>query len=335
MKFRYILILLGIIVFFSCNRNPLKIDVSDINVNIQLKRLEKDLFETADDKFKQTGWLNEKHGEFFDIFTYRMIQIGGSEDSLFGSYLNAFKKDTFIVGVYNESMKLYDDLAWLEKDLSEAFKHYNYYFPQKNIPEIYTCVSGFNQSVVTAENTIGISLDKFLGADCEYYAGLMLPVYKRRSMHKDKILSDVMLGWAYTEFGYNDSIDNLLGEMIYHGKIMYFMDAMLPEHPDSLKIGYTAKQLDFCKANEVGFWTFFVERKLLFSTELHVKRRYIKDAPYTADFSADSPGRTGIWMGWQIVRSYMKKHPEITLEALMDNDNYQAILNRSGYDPVD
>lgn len=333
MKISSILIILGFVVLTACQRNRLKIDVSDSRVKIKLNRLEKDLFELPDEQFESVGWLEEKHGDFFKIFTYKMIRIGGSGDSLFIPMLNKFRKDTFVRQVYDKTINIYDDISWLEEGFTDAFRHYNHYFPDKKIPKIYTCVSGLNQSIVTAGNTIGISLDKYLGVDCEYYPQMMTPQYKQRNMHKDKILPDVMLGWAYTEFAYNDSKDNLLSQMIYHGKMMYFLDAMLPDQPDTLKIGYTAKQLDFCELSEEGFWTFFMEQKLLFSTEQYVKRRYIRDAPYTADFSAQSPGRTGIWVGWQIVRSYMDRHRGVTLKELMNNDDYQSILNQSGYAP--
>jgi len=61
--------------------------------------------------------------------------------------------------------------------------------------------------------------------------------------------------------------------------------------------------------------------------------RFIGPAPFTSSFTNDSPGRTGSWLGWQIVRKYMKKNPEITLPELMKDDDYQKILNDSGYSP--
>jgi hypothetical protein len=38
--------------------------------------------------------------------------------------------------------------------------------------------------------------------------------------------------------------------IISQGKLMYFVDAMLPDMHDSLKIGYTAAQLKWCQNNE-------------------------------------------------------------------------------------
>jgi len=125
----------------------------------------------------------------------------------------------------------------------------------------------------------------------------------------------------------------LLDNMIQQGKLMYFVDAMLPEMHDSLKIGYTKLQLDWCKKNEAQMWSQLIEYKMLYSNKRMDIIRYINASPTTSGFPLESPGRTGVWIGWQIVRQYMKKFPETTLADLMQNSNYQQILNDSKYFP--
>jgi uncharacterized protein YjaZ len=121
--------------------------------------------------------------------------------------------------------------------------------------------------------------------------------------------------------------------MIQEGKIMYFVDATLPDMHDTLKIGFTKRQLDFCKKSEAMMWTYLAEHKQLYTTDRMSIKRYMDDGPFTASFTNDSPARTGVWLGWQIVRSYMKQHPETTVADLMNNQDFQAILNQSGYQP--
>ena len=121
--------------------------------------------------------------------------------------------------------------------------------------------------------------------------------------------------------------------MIHQGKLMYFVDAMLPEMHDSLKIGYTKLQLDWCKKNEAQMWSQLIEYKMLYSNKRMDIIRYINASPTTSGFPLESPGRTGVWIGWQVVRQYMKKFPEKTLADLMQNSNYQQILNDSKYFP--
>jgi len=47
----------------------------------------------------------------------------------------------------------------------------------------------------------------------------------------------------------------------------------------------------------------------------------------------ESPGEVGNWMGWQIVKSYMNRHPETTLQELVALDDMQEILSKSRYKP--
>ncbi len=332
MKRTFLLLCLTII-FFSCTRNPLKINVSSVSVDVKIKHLDVDLLKLKQDQMVAAiPVLKSSHGEFFDLFTYRMISIGGSEQANFPELLYLFVSDTLIRELETNVAEKIDTIK-LRKDLEMAFRHYRYYFPEKQIPAVYTCISGFNQSVVTANMLIGISLDKYLGADSPFYQQLGLPAYKRRNMHQEKMVPDALYGWAVTEWPKTDNANNLLSQMIYEGKMLYFMDAMLPEMNDTLKIGYTKKQLDYCLKSESSMWTFLAEQKLLFSTDRMTIKRFIDDGPYTTAFTEQSPARTGAWLGWQIVRSYMNQNKEVNLADLMDNTDFQGILNQSGYRP--
>ncbi len=330
---RFFLLLCLTVISFSCTRNPLKINVSTVVIDLKVKHLDMDLLKLEKDQMEAAiPVLKSSHGEFFDLFTYRMISIGGSEQENFPEMLYSFVSDTLIRELETNVAENIDTVQ-LRKDLELAFKHYKYYFPEKEIPVVYTCISGFNQSVVTAENIIGISLDKYLGADSRFYRQLGLPVYKRRNMHPEKIVPDAMYAWAVTEWPKADNANNLLSQMIHEGKMLYFMDAMLPEILDTLKIGFTKNQLDYCRKNEASMWTFMAEQKLLFSTDRMSIKRFIDDGPYTTTFTDQSPARTGAWLGWQIVRSYMKQDKDVELADLINNADSQGILNQSGYRP--
>ena len=321
------------VVLSSCTRNPLKINLSGVHIDLKVKHLDVDLLKLKQEDIQAAiPELKASYGEFFDIFTYRMISIGGTEQENFPDLLYSFVSDSLIRKLeVNVEEKV--DTVQFRKELEMAFKHYKYYFPAKDLPVIYTCISGFNQSVVTSEMLVGISLDKYLGAESHFYQQLGLPVYKRRNMHPQKMVSDLMYAWAVTEWPKADNGNSLLSQMIHEGKIMYFVDAMLPDLPDSLKIGFTNKQLNFCNKSEASMWTYLAEHKLLFSTDRMSIKRFMDDGPYTSAFTDQSPARTGIWMGWQIIRSYMKQNKDVKLADLMNNSDFQLILNQSGYQP--
>ncbi|MCW0484188.1 hypothetical protein [Gaoshiqia sediminis] len=317
---------------FSCHQDPLKVDVSDIDVHLQLKSLDDALFGARDRLPEELSSIEAEFANLLPLFTYQMIRIGGPENPDYTAHLQSFLDDSLLLELKEKVDQTFHKER-LERELTDAFRHYRYYFPERLIPEVYTCVSGFNQSLVLTDSLIGISLDKYIGTDCEYYTQLGLPRYKIRNMHPEKVVPDVMYAWGLSEWPFEEIAPHLIDRMIYEGKLLYFVDAMLPDVADTLKIGFTNKQLEFCRAREDAMWTYLAENKLLFSTERMDVKRYIDDAPYTSSFTADSPGRTGAWLGWQIVRSYMKKNPETTLKELMAETHYQGILNRSGYQP--
>lgn len=322
-------------IFVSCNRNRLNVDLSDISIEMEIKRFDQDLFNIDTLKIEsEVSRLKEQYGEFFDIFTYKVIGIGGTETEGFYDLLKIFVADTLILNVKSLVDKEFYDLNNQEEDLIKAFSYYQFHFPNNKIPKIYTCISGFNQSIVTAENLVGISLDKYLGEDCTYYPMLQIPNYKIEKMYKERIIADVMYSWALTEYPKTEEESHLLSHMIYEGKLMYFVDAMLPDVHDSVKIGYSKKQLDWCYNNEGQMWTNLIEQNRLYITGSMDIKRLIGDAPYTNGFPLESPGRAGVWIGWQIVRKYMGKHPEISLIDLFELDDSQKLLNDSGYYPL-
>ena len=318
----------------GCSGGRKQVDLTGLDPGIEIKRLEQDLFAIDLDSIpEQLPPLIDKYGEFFDIFNYYLIRAGDPGSAAYAEHLKRFLTDFDIYRLRNEAESVFYDMSETEAGLNEAFSYYMFYFPGYTIPTIYTYISGFNQSLITAEGILGIGLDKYLGRDHFFYSQLQLPRYQRYNMHPDKILSDCMITWAMTEFEFDDSVDNLLSHMVYQGKLLYFADAVLPGQHDTLKTGFSPDELEWCKRNEAQMWTYIVENKLLFTTDARTIDRFINPGPFTAEFSRESPARAIVWLGWQIVDSYMKRHKDVSLEELMLNDDYQGILNGARYRP--
>jgi hypothetical protein len=333
-KMKYFLIFVFAVLLISCKHDPLDVNVSGIDVNLKINRLEKLLFVNDTSKFsKNLEFIRNTHAGFFDIYTKHVLKIGTSEAPGFENYLGSFVSDTVISRVADSVQYIFNDFHSIEKQLNSGFRHYKYYFPDKSVPEIYTCVTGFNQSVFTSNFGVGIGLDKYLGDDCIFYKYLGIPQYKSVNMHPGKIAPDLFYSLFITEYPYLDSINNLLSNIIYQGKAIYFTKAMCPDLPDSIIMGYSSKQLKWCKDNEQQMWSFLIEKKLLYDFERLTLQKFIGDAPFTNTFSKESPGRAGSWLGLRIIQSFMNKNPKVTLKELVQMNNAQLILNRSGYFP--
>ena len=88
-------------------------------------------------------------------------------------------------------------------------------------------------------------------------------------------------------------------------------------------------------ANESYIWRYFIERELLFSTDLKLSGRFITPAPfskfYLEDIDAESPGRLGQYIGWQIVRAYMQQNDVSLKDMLLKSP--EEIFNNSKFKP--
>src|ERR1035437_3778497 len=309
-------------IFLSCQRNPLKINVSKVDLSLSIKRLDRDIFKvTPENKQIAIKELSQAYGLFFVDYNENILALGNPSDSLYSTYLNTFLTDSMRVISRIKIDSVFNDMSGLLKKLEDGFRHYKYYFPNNQIPQIITIISGFNQSVVMTRDAIGISLDNYLGAKCPFYVMLGLPEYKRQNMYSDKIPTDVLYNWGISEFGFSESKNDLISNMIYQGKMLYFLDAMFPEEPDYLKFGDKPEKLEWCQKNESVMWTYMIEHRLLFTTDWMNIVRFVGPAPFTAVFTTDSPGRAGAWLGWQIVRKYMNKNSGISLQALMSEND--------------
>ncbi|MFV0365331.1 MAG: hypothetical protein ACK5JS_02360 [Mangrovibacterium sp.] len=317
----------------SCEKNKFqRVDVSQVHTDYQFQDFDQDLFSYSHIDSAAILKLRAKYPMALPIFTTEIVRIGYPEDKGVDELLSSFVTDTTMRHVKS----LVDERInkkKLDKSLNEAFKYYKHYFPQAVIPEVFTCVSGFNQSMVMTDSVLGIGLDKYLGRDCEYYPRLGVNSYQQLNMYPEKVVADAVYAWSTVQFPFVGYGHQLIDKMIYEGKLQYILDATLPNTPDSVKIGYTERQLLFCENSEKDMWRYLAEHKMLFSTNRMDVVRYTSDAPYTSSFSAQSPGRVGCWLGWQIVRSYMEQHPEVTLNELMAEKETKTILNKSAYQP--
>ncbi|PCH92068.1 MAG: hypothetical protein COB85_08530 [Bacteroidetes bacterium] len=322
-----------ILVMNGCSVNNLDVDVSDIVVELKFKRFEKDLFEIDLEKMEiGVSRLNSEYGLFFDLFTRRIVNIGGADNPNLAISLRGFITDPQIIEVFGATQKLYADIEQLKSELLQAFKYYRYYFPNLYIPNVVTFVSGFNYAIVTTDSILGIGLESYLGKESKYYRMLGYPRYKSLNMNSSAIVPDCMRMIASSDYELSESQKDLLSQMIHEGRILYFTEAMLPNMHDSLIIGFTAAQVEWCWENEKNMWTFYLNKEVLYSTEHTENIKYIGEGPFTSGFSNESPARTGQWVGWQVVRSFMNSN-EVSLKELMEEEDLQSILTRSNYKP--
>ncbi|MFN8208142.1 MAG: hypothetical protein U0T82_12135 [Bacteroidales bacterium] len=331
-----IFLFLALVVLVSCTDHSKKNIPPDNKVSIEILRFEQDLFRLpADRKDMMAGIdsLSGKYGEFLSIFNAAVLKVPDITDPLYPDVLDAYLADRSINTIRLACDSVFRNLNPFQEELSEAFSYYHMEFPEKSVPRVVTFISGLNQSFISSDSLLGIALDKYLGLNHPIYGQAFLPLYQRRSMIADRMVPDCMRAWALTEFPAGDSVRNILDHILYEGRILYFQEQLIPGIEDSLLCGFSKEQMNWCKAYENRMWTYLVEKKVIFQTDAFSIAKFVQDGPFTKDFSNESPARAAVWIGYRIVSSYMKRHPDLSLQQLMEIQNLYSLLEGSGYNP--
>jgi len=202
----------------------------------------------------------------------------------------------------------------------------------KRPDHLVTYISGFNQSFITLPGCLCIGTDNYLGSESPFYQGLSIPVYIRKNMNPENLPADAVRAWLYSELPGLSAEGNFLDRMIYEGKVYYIAEKLLPGTSQENLFHYTKDQLLWCKNQELAMWKFLAEENVLFSTDRLRIRKYMDEAPFTRDFGNESPGKTGIWIGYRIVCSFMKS-TGTSLKELINITEAKEILSASKYHP--
>ena len=91
--------------------------------------------------------------------------------------------------------------------------------------------------------------------------------------------------------------------------------------------------MDYCRTYEKNIWSYFAEKNRLYENSLQTVRELTTEGPFTGAISKECPPRIAMWIGWQIIKSYMKNNKDATLEQLMAETDAQKILSKSKYRP--
>ncbi len=295
-------------------------------VEVTIERLEREMFNFKS-KADVSAFLN-RHPKL--VKEYFAIPNAANEapfvNQLYEMYTNPALKE-----FYNDNEKFYGDFSDLKAQMSDMFSYVKYYYPDYYVPKINTIVTGFrfDQDFAFSDSLIVIGIDYFLGKKGRYrpqFFDYMLARY-------DKPYMVPMMGLAisskYDEFDPKD--ETLIAEMIHYGKAHYFLERIMPELPDSLNIQYTTQEMIDVDQNVDVIWGHFIEKKLLFDTNHKTKQRYVGETPKVVVIGDKCPGRVGRWLGWQIVRKYMKENPNVTLQDLMKDKDAQGIFKKSKF----
>jgi len=343
--FFVVLVTLILVSIISCSKDKNIPNVSNINVSFNINRFEQKLFDADQNSPSSTIiQLQKEYPIFSELYFTRIVPLTNQYSIGDTSIVNnvvVMLKEPHYQHLADTIQQIFGDFSDLKTDFEEAFQFYKHYFPERDIPDLYTFLSGYayqNFIFNTGQKDgLGIGLDMFLGAEYPYRK--LMPEnpsfsqYLTRSFNKDHLVKKTLDALIDDIVG-NPSGERLIDQMIHNGKKLYLQDHLLPHVHDTIKLEYTADQDNWINENEIDMWAYFLDKELFYSTDRKKIRKLIDPSPKGAsDMPPEAPGRTANWVGWKIVEAYMKRMPNMTMQQLVDQKDAQMILDKSKYKP--
>ena len=337
------LVLLLAVSLFACKKKKGIPDVSDIKVDIKLERFDRDFFAIdSNNVWPGLTQLNKKYPSLTDIFLQNIL---GLDSASAASGVKRFI--SMSGGLYDTVNTVFKNTSDIEKDFKKGFQFVKYYFPNYKVPAIVT-IAGPVDAMAQSEtgptpdflgpDFLGISLQFYLGKNFSVYNDPFFienvaPGYRSLRFSKEYIIGDAMQLVVNDMFPDKSGSKPLIEQMVEKGKRWYLLDKFLPTTPDSVKTGYTQKQLDWCNENEGLIWSYLVKNEDLNSLNPAIIQTYIGEGPFTQGFSQElSPGNMGQWIGWQIVKKFESKNPGLKPGEIMASDA-KKIIEEAKYKP--
>lgn len=321
---KYLLLILFIATFVGCTSSA-QPDISDISVTTSFKRFDKAFFELDSTKNSFYQGLQALKKDFPYFF------MSNETDRFF--YLQ--RKEALTNQLFEEVKHELGDLATQNEALNTATKHVYFYYGTNKTYQPFTYISNldYDYPVLLADSVLFVASDLYLGVKNPAYSGL--PTYLRFYRQPSFMVRDVIEAIALSK-SVKPTKERLIDDMVFHGKLLYFIHKMMPHEPLEKVVRYTSEDLAFCNKNEKTIWAYFIENNLLFDASLDTKRRFVEMAPFSkfrTKFDNNTPGMIAKWVGYRLVSAYAESNPDVTLQKLMQERDSDKILKLSGYKP--
>ena len=315
----------------SCQKNDpaykAKLDITPKPYNLEFDRYEEVLFNLD---------TNDFQAELMNVQDRYRVFLGGdlnNPDAV--QYLKDFATDPFSITLYEKVKAVFSDLKHIEPVVEDVFAHFHYYYPEIELPKkAFTCITGVHPDeppVQIIDDQLVISLDWYLD-DEELYDQIGMPRYMSLRRNVSTLAKEVAEQlYMYYLYEWRKQ-GQIVGEMVFYGRRDFFVEAMCPELPDSVLLGYSSKQWQWAVENEGQVWADIVGNRRLYDAGLDAYMMFFGDGPFTQAYSNDAPSRLGEFFGLNISRSYFSNN-EVSLQDLMQRKDLQNVFQDSGYKP--
>lgn len=245
--------------------------------------------------------------------------------------LEVYSKSGAVAYFRNDVAERTGDFGKVESVLGGLFANLSRRLPEVMVPSrVATIITPYNQTVMIGDSVMLIGINHYLGADYPAYEAF--PEYLRVNKSMRRLTYDVAEALIQTHYPYEGN-GTLLSRMLYEGAVVAAVMEVVPDASLPVALGWDGSQLEWAESNEPRVWQTMVGNDMLFSRDAVAADRLLNPSPASTLINASAPGRIGRYVGYRIVKSYMRSHDEIGLSDMLSPRFYDGenVLLESGY----
>jgi len=251
--------------------------------------------------------LVQQYPQFSEDYFNRILMLSPKKESKkIGAFYKAYRP------IFNATTQIQASKK-ATPEIIAAFKRFHYFFPTYTLPKqlIYFIGPLETYGNVVTKDGLAIGLQLYMGAASSWYyseqINTIYPTYISRHFAPEYIVVNSVQNILndYEPLVINGK--QLIEQMIEIGKRQYILSQCLPNASDTLLLGYTSNQLKAIEESQGDIWTFVSSQNRLFSVDPSLTTAILTEAPYNDYFGEDIPGNVGKYIGYGIVKSWMKQ----------------------------
>lgn len=294
---------------------------NDPDIDLPMERLDQVLFQMDTLHLKDNLMaVNNKYPFLSEVLMKQMLALDTNNyEKELSAFIHAYRP------IYVAAQKI-NAPASVHSQLQNLFKHIHYYFPSYKLPQkiIYFIgpLEGFGNAI--GSDYMAIGLQMFLGDTSSWYQSEQFqkyfpsyislnftPSYIPITAAKN-MLQDIAPNTLLTQ--------SLIIEMIELGKRQYVLKKLLPAKKDAELLGYTISQYDAALKAEQDIWSYLLKMNLVYTKDPKVASQLLSEGPFSVYFGNEIPSNIGLFIGYQIVKSWMEQ------QSVKEQENLKGLL---------
>ena len=205
---------------------PNDTDVDELRVNVERYDRIESLYLTTGD-YSALQQMNTYFPQQTRTLIEDVLRLGKVDDVEINSKFLHFFQDSTLQVLIIDVQRQYANMEDVNEDLSMAFRRLKEELPSMEVPQVYAQIGSFDESIIVGNNTLGISLDKYLGADYPFYRDHYTEK-QRKMMTRSMIVPDCLGFYILSMFPMSQSAEMSQNNRDTHmGKIQWVVNEMM------------------------------------------------------------------------------------------------------------